>query len=563
MNLRIGLAQINTTVGDLKGNADKVLEFAAKAEDAEVDIVIFPELAVSGYPPEDLLLRQRFLADCLVEIDRIAAGSGEAALVVGFPHGTPEGLFNAAAIVQRGSILGFYHKNLLPNYGVFDEKRYFKPGDSGLVLDFGRGRAAVHICEDTWIAGSRPIECVESTGANLILNLSASPFHRKKMELRRKVLADVNASCGTHTFYVNLVGGQDELVFDGGSMVVSDGGAVLAMADRFREDLLLHDVEIQGAKALPGCENGWEIIQVRTREAGERMPIRPRRLPAMVPEEEVYEALVLGTRDYLHKNGFSHALLGISGGIDSALVAAIARDALGPDNVTGVTMPGPYTSDETRLDADVLADNLGIELYEFPIGPLTDAYAEALKKPFDGTDRGVAEENIQARIRGNLLMALSNKFGWMVLNTGNKSETAVGYCTLYGDMAGGLSVLMDVPKTLVYELSSWRNRQPDGPVIPESTMERPPTAELREGQKDSDSLPEYDRLDPILEAYVEQDAGPGEIIRDKADAETVRRVLNMVDAAEYKRRQAPPGLKITPKAFGRDRRLPITNRYKR
>ncbi len=562
--IRIALAQINTTVGDITGNGDRVLEALRRAESEGADLVVFPELTLSGYPPEDLLLRKRFIEDCRAGLERVAAGTGETAAVVGFPHAGGDDLFNAAAVVQGGKVLGVYRKNLLPNYGVFDETRYFRAGDRGMVLQIGAVRAAVHICEDSWITGSRPVECVRETGSNLILNLSASPYQMGKMEVRREVLSAVNARCGTPSFYVNLVGGQDELVFDGGSMVVSGDGALLAMAERFREDLLLYDVEFPSgpdAAEKPEENGDWDLVRIEPAAERERRPIRTRTFRSLGREEEVYGALVLGVKDYFRKNGFSRALLGLSGGIDSALVAAIARDAFGPDKVIGVTMPSRFTSDGTRSDAGRLADCLGIELLEIPIEPLRGAYDEALEPFFAGAEPGVAEENTQARIRGNLLMALSNKFGWLVLSTGNKSETAVGYCTLYGDMAGGLAVLMDVPKTLVYALSRWRNGWPDGPAIPESIIERPPSAELREDQKDSDSLPDYELLDQILEAYVEHDLDAAAIAARTGDEETVRRVIRLVDRNEYKRRQAPPGIKITPKAFGRDRRIPITNRF--
>ena len=563
--IRIALAQINTTVGDITGNGERVLEALRGARSEGADLVAFPELTLSGYPPEDLLLRKRFIEDCRSELERVAAGTGETAAVVGFPEAEGDDLFNAVAVVQNGKILGIYRKNLLPNYGVFDEKRYFRAGERGMVLQIGAVRVAVHICEDTWITGSHPVECVRETGSNLILNLSASPYQMGKMEVRREVLSAVNARCGTPSFYVNLVGGQDELVFDGGSMVVSGDGDLLAMAERFREDLLLYDVEFPSgpAAAKESEEDGdWDLVPVEPAASKERLPIRTRTICSPGREEEVYGALVLGVKDYFRKNGFSRALLGLSGGIDSALVAAIARDAFGPDKVVGVTMPSRFTSGETRSDAGRLADRLGIELLEIPIEPLCESYGEALEPFFAGTGPGVAEENIQARVRGNLLMALSNKFGWLVLSTGNKSETAVGYCTLYGDMAGGLAVLKDVPKTLVYDLSRWRNGWPDGPAIPESIIKRPPSAELREDQKDSDSLPDYDLLDQILEAYVEHDLDADAIAARFGDGETVRRVIRLVDRNEYKRRQAPPGIKITPKAFGRDRRIPITNRYR-
>lgn len=560
--IRIALAQINTTVGDIRGNGVRVREALRRAEGEGADLVAFPELTLSGYPPEDLLLRPAFLEDCRKELERIASETGKTAVVVGFPDRTDEGIFNGAGVLQDGRVVARYHKNLLPNYGVFDEQRYFRAGARGLVLDMGPLRIAVHICEDSWISGSRPVECAREMGADLILNISASPYHRGKMEIRREVLTSVSARCGTPSFYVNLVGGQDELVFDGGSMVVSGGGALLAVADRFAEDMLLYDVDAREGAPRPPAEGEWDSALLEPPAPRERMPIRGRTPEELAPEEEVYSALVLGTRDYFRKNGFTKAVLGVSGGIDSALVAAVAKDALGPDCVAGVTMPSRYTSDETRADAHRLADALGIDLLEIPIGPVLEGYLSALAPHLGGGGPDVTEENLQARIRGNYLMALSNRHGWLVLSTGNKSETAVGYCTLYGDMAGGLAILKDVPKTLVYALSRWRNAGPGGVVIPGSILAREPSAELKEDQKDSDSLPPYSVLDKILEAYVEHDLDAEAIIERTGDPDTVRRVLLLVDRNEYKRRQAPPGIKITPKAFGRDRRLPITNRYR-
>ncbi|MBN1827341.1 MAG: NAD+ synthase [Candidatus Eisenbacteria bacterium] len=567
MKLRIGLAQINTTVGDLHGNAERMIERALVAEEAGADLVAFPELAVSGYPPEDLLFRGDFLEGCRDAVERIAASSGEAALVVGFPERDGEGVYNAAAILQRGRIRGVYRKNVLPNYGVFDENRYFRSGFRGMLLEMSGARIAIHVCEDSWRSGGAPVERVRAAGAGLLLNISASPYSMGKMEIRRRTLAEAVAVGGAPVAYVNLVGGQDELVFDGGSIIVGAGGAVLAEARRFEEDLLLYGLDFGGTAAAESRDDAdgragtWDRVSLVPRSGGERPPLSAAPVERIGADEEVYRALLLGTRDYVRKNGFRRVVVGVSGGIDSALVAVIARDALGGENVIGVTMPSRFTSEGTRGDADALAERLGMEWIALPIEPVVRAYEELLAGPFAEREPDVTEENIQARVRGNLLMALSNKFGWLVLSTGNKSETAVGYCTLYGDMAGGLAVLKDVPKTLVYRLARWRNARPDGPVIPEGILERPPTAELRPDQKDSDSLPEYDRLDPIIEEYVERDADPRRIAERLADPETVRRVVRLVDGNEYKRRQAPPGIKITPKAFGKDRRMPITNRY--
>ncbi len=562
--VRIALAQINTTVGDLSGNERLVLEYARQAEKAGASLIAFPELTLSGYPPEDLLLRRRFLADCEATLSNLARQSGDTALLVGLPLMEGGELYNAAAILQRGAVRGIYRKANLPNYGVFDEKRYFEPGERGLVIDMEGVRIGVHICEDSWEVDSQPTTALSRAGLDGVLNISASPYHREKYDHRISVLGDVARRCGAPVLYVNLIGGQDEFVFDGGSVVVSPDGTIDMRSRRFEEDLLLVDLEKVEGK---GGANQTDLLdQVSLDPVGGEMPSLPvsppgRRAPGR-QEEEIYRAVVLGTGDYLRKNGFTRALVGVSGGIDSALVAAIACDALGNEKVVGVTMPSRFTSKGTLGDAGELADRLGMKLIEIPIEKLVGAFDEALAGQFAETEEGVAEENIQARARGNLLMALSNKFGWIVLNTGNKSETAVGYSTLYGDMVGGLAVIGDLPKTMVYRLARWRNEQPGGPVIPESTITRAPSAELRHDQKDTDSLPAYEQLDAILEAFVERDLDAEAIAEELGDAETVRSVLRLVDRAEYKRRQAPPIIKITPKAFGRDRRLPITNRYR-
>ena len=561
--IRIALAQINTTVGDLAGNEQLIRERTGQAESAGASLIAFPELTLSGYPPEDLLLRGRFITDCEAVLSRLAADSGDTAMLVGLPRRAGGKLYNAAALLHRGEIRGVYHKANLPNYGVFDEKRYFEPGERGLVIDANGFRLGVHICEDSWEPDRGPTPGLAAAGLAAVLNISASPYHREKYDDRIRVLGEVARRCNAPLFYVNLIGGQDEIVFDGGSVVISPAGTVEMRSRRFEEDLLFVDLAegSGGEREIPA-----ELDLVRLDRVERILPAPPPELPGKkIPgpeEEEIYCAIVLGAGDYLRKNGFSRAVLGVSGGIDSALVAAIACDALGNRNVVGVTMPSRFTSKGTRTDAGELADRLGIELIEIPIEKLVGAFGEALAEQFAGTEEGIAEENIQARVRGNLLMALSNKFGWIVLNTGNKSETAVGYSTLYGDMAGGLAVIGDLPKTLVYRLARWRNDQPGGPVIPESIITRPPSAELRPDQKDTDSLPDYEQLDAILEAFVERDLHAEAIAEELGDEQTVRRVLRLVNRAEYKRRQAPPIIKITPKAFGRDRRLPITNRYR-
>ena len=536
--MRIALAQINTTVGDLEGNVAKIIENIDRAREANADIVTFPELAISGYPPEDLLLKSGFLMDTRIALEKVICKCQNIVAVVGFADTIKKDVYNAAAVIDDGKLVGIYHKAELPNYGVFDEKRYFRTGsECSSLFEINGVLLTLSICEDVWIEGSAAELCAISNKAKIVLNISASPFHAGKLNERREILTSFARRTKAYICYNNLIGGQDELVFDGGSLVVTPQGEVVASAKRFEEDLLLVDIE-------PG-DNDDKIPMTKAPELG--------RL------EEIYKALVLGTRDYMGKNGFKKAVIGLSGGIDSSLTAVIAVDALGAENVIGVTMPSQYTSTETRSDAEILAKNLNIKFLNIPIKPVFTAYAEILHEAFGEGKPGIEMENLQARIRGNILMALSNKFGWLVLTTGNKSEMAVGYCTLYGDMAGGFAVIKDVPKVLVYELSEYVNK--DREIIPASVIERPPTAELRPNQKDEDSLPPYAILDPILQAYVEEDKSPDRIIANGFNAKTVKEIARMVDRSEYKRRQAPPGVKITPKAFGRDRRLPITNRY--
>jgi NAD+ synthase (glutamine-hydrolysing) len=538
--LRIAQAQVNVTVGDLAGNVARIAAAVDRAAEAGADVVAFPELAVSGYPPEDLLLRPAFIRDCRAAVEGLAGGCRALTALVGFPEAGESGLFNAAAVLTDGRVDCVYRKAELPNYGVFDEKRYFSPGDVPLVIERGGARLGVTICEDIWVRGGRVGGWARKSSADLVLNLSASPFHAGKLDERLAAVGSFAARTGVPVCYTNLVGGQDELVFDGGSLVLSPDGRVLASAARFEEDLLIADFRISPGGGLDFAEGPAA--------------------PELGRLEEVRAALVLGTRDYVRKNGFEKAVIGLSGGVDSALTAALAVEALGAANVVGVTMPSKFTSDETRSDAEKLAANLGVELLTVPIKSMHGAYLEALADQL-GDDPGVAGENIQARVRGNILMALSNSKGWLVLTTGNKSESAVGYCTLYGDTAGGFAVIKDVFKTAVYELCAEINRTAGRELIPASIIERPPSAELSPGQRDEDSLPPYAVLDPILRAYVEEDRSPEAIAGEGFDAELVARVVRMVDRAEFKRRQTPPGVKITPKAFGRDRRLPITNRY--
>jgi NAD+ synthase (glutamine-hydrolysing) len=542
--VRIALGQLNLTVGDLDGNVEKMAALAREANGHGADLICFPELAITGYPPEDLVLRSSFVEDNLRATEELARlTDGGAAVITGFVDRSDRGLHNAAGLLRGGRIEARYHKHKLPNYGVFDEQRYFVQGEEGCIFGLGDSSLGISVCEDAWKPGP-PFD--EYAGkVQVIPNINASPYHRKKTRERIDICAARARETGAWIVYVNCVGGQDELVFDGGSIVVAPNGELAWRADVFEEDLLVVDIP-------------------DTDQTGEkpRLP-DPEREPWPEGVEEVYGAVVLGLGDYVRKNGFGEVVLGLSGGIDSALTATVASDALGPESVRGLAMPSPYSSPESLADAEDAARRLGIRLDVIPIGDLFAAYRDALKEVFADSEENVAEENLQARIRGNLLMALSNKYGSMVLATGNKSELAVGYSTLYGDLAGGFAPLLDVPKTMVYELCRWRNQQTDPSPIPESVLDKPPSAELRPGQKDTDSLPPYEVLDPIIEDYVEEDRSPEEIVKAGADPELVARVVAMIDRAEYKRRQAPPGVKITPKAFGRDRRLPITNAYQR
>ncbi|HGJ66255.1 TPA: NAD+ synthase [bacterium] len=549
--LRVALAQINPTVGDFKNNIDKIVNAIEQAKEACADVITFPELSLCGYPPEDLLLRPKFMRDNRNALESVIEHTEDIIAVIGFADLMDGNVYNSAALINNCKLVSIYHKVELPNYGVFDEKRYFTSGNGCLTFDINGIKASVNICEDIWIKGSKVEDCVRDNNVKVTLNLSSSPFHAGKLSLRRDILASFARRTNTYVCYNNLVGGQDELVFDGGSLIVSPQGQIIASAKRFEEEILITDIDI----------NGSDNIELKTKDA-ECSIYHPTIAPELGRIEEVYDALVLGTRDYIRKNGFKKVILGLSGGIDSSITAAIAVSALGKENVIGVTMPSQYTSSETRSDAQILAEKLGIQFMTIPISPVFTTYLDILKEPFGEGKAGIEVENLQARIRGNILMALSNKFGWLVLTTGNKSETAVGYCTLYGDMAGGFAVIKDVPKTLVYELSEYFNKKNNAEIIPESVFKRPPTAELRPNQKDEDSLPPYPILDPILRAYVEEDKSIDDIISYGFNAETVKDVIRLVDRSEYKRRQAPPGVKITPKAFGRDRRLPITNRYR-
>jgi NAD+ synthase (glutamine-hydrolysing) len=564
--VRVAAAQLNLVVGDLEGNAARIIDAYDRAEDAGCDLVAFPELAITGYPPEDLLLRPAFVEQAAETLDKVAARTGRAAAVIGFPEADRD-LFNAAAVCANGKVMGVYRKHLLPNYAVFDEERYFEPSDvDGPLFVVGGVRTAVSICEDAW-SPTGPILTQAAGGAELVVSINASPYYAGRLRERETMLATRAADASVPILYVNLVGGQDELVFDGASMLVDEEGYILARAKQFEEELLIVDLDVRPAfrrRALDprGRSRAPQLpeVPVSDAELAERMA-EPRVEPPLAPVREVYEALVVGTRDYVRKNGFSDVLIGLSGGIDSSLVAVIAADALGSEHVHGVLMPSRFSSTGSVTDADALAANLGIPTLTIPIEPAHEAFLEMLAAPLQEHEAGLAEENLQARIRGTILMTLSNKLGHMVLTTGNKSEMATGYSTLYGDMAGGFAVIKDVPKMLVYALARDRNERAGHAAIPESVLEKPPSAELRPDQRDSDSLPDYAELDPILEGYVEDDKSVADLETEGHDPELVRRVAKLVDRNEYKRRQAPPGVRVSPKAFGKDRRLPITNRW--
>jgi NAD+ synthase (glutamine-hydrolysing) len=574
-SIRIALAQMETVVGDISGNLRKILSWVHRARELRADLVCFPELALTGYPPEDLLLMPHFIEKNLQALEELAEATRDIYAVVGFVE-RQDDIFNSAAVLGEGRLLATYRKHFLPTYGVFDEDRYFQAGRQALVLELEGVRVGLTICEDLWYpAGPGRIEALQG-GAQVLLNLSSSPYHMGKGRAREQMLATRAADNGVFLAYLNRVGGQDELVFDGQSLLMSPHGEVLARAECFEEEMLCFDLEVtpvlRTRLADPrrrkeklfeeGHAQGLEVRKLKGLPLRERLPQAFTLHEPLGLEEEVLRALVTGTRCYVRNNGFKKVVVGLSGGVDSALTAAIAVQALGPEAVVGVLMPSQYTSQRSLEDARAVGRNLGIELLEIPIREIHESYLGMLAAHFTGLQPDVTEENLQARIRGNLLMALSNKFGWLVLTTGNKSETSTGYCTLYGDMAGGFGIIKDVPKTLVYRLAGFINKREGQDLIPRSVLERPPTAELREGQLDTDTLPPYEVLDPILQAYVEEEMGPEEIQRRGFDRQTVLRVIRMVDQSEYKRRQSPPGIKITPRAFGKDRRLPITNRYR-
>ena len=573
---RLALAQINSTVGDISGNTQTILKYIDMAREAKADLVAFPELAITGYPPEDLLLKPAFLQANLDAMHRVIAAAKGIAVVVGFVH-VARDTSNAAAIGYDGNLIDIYKKLYLPNYGVFDEDRYFRRGDTCPVYTINGTGVGINICEDIWYPVG-PAVLQRESGAEVIVNINASPFYVEKGYQKEKMIATRAMDNGVFVAYLNTIGGQDELVFDGASVIYNMDGEKLAQGAFFQEEMVVADLDVESVfrsrlrDPRPRKENPAmldEIGKARTIQVSGFEPKSYLDLPTVVPsvslttEEEVYQALVLGTRDYVLKSGFTKTLVGLSGGIDSALTSVIAADALGPENVIGVTMPSRYSSEGSVSDSEHLAKNLGIQIWNLPIELAHTAFSEMLDPYFEGTNPGVAEENLQARIRGNVIMSLSNKFGWLVLTTGNKSEMAMGYATLYGDMAGGFAVLKDVPKTLVYRLSNWRNQSgTPSAVIPEAIITKPPSAELKPDQLDQDTLPPYDYLDPIIKAYVEDDLSYLDMIQLGFDPAIVKQVMSYVDRNEYKRRQAPPGVKITPKAFGKDRRLPIVNSYR-
>jgi len=576
-NIRVAIAQINTIVGDIKGNSRKIKRNIKKAHDNHADIVVFPELTITGYPPEDLLYRHDFIEENLTALNKIAKYSkGKDILVIlGFVDLDTD-IYNAAASIYNGQIINIYHKIFLPNYGVFDEKRYFQSGKRLSIINYKGIKLGITICEDIWYPGGPAYYETIIKNAELIVNISASPYTIGKDSKRQEMIKTRCRDNVTTVVYCNLVGGQDELVFDGNSMIVNEEGNIIAKLSSFSEELGIGDLNVKDT-----LKKRLKDIRIRELRASEiatpysfvsydikatsSIGKKKNKMNFLIKrqytntEEEVFDALVCGTRDYVKKNGFKKVIIAISGGIDSALVSVIASKAIGVGNITGLFLPSQFTASESERDATMLAKNLGIELIKLPIKPLYDSYMDILKNIFKGTKFGVAEENLQARIRGNIVMALSNKFGWLVLTTGNKSEMSVGYATLYGDMAGGFAVIKDVPKTMVYNISEWINKK--WHLIPENILLRPPTAELRPNQKDTDSLPEYGILDPILKMYIEQDYSISDIINSGFKENEVKRVARMVRKNEYKRRQSPIGIKITERSFGKDRRYPITNGF--
>jgi len=575
--IRVGLAQINAKVGDIEGNLNKILAYISSAKNFGVDILCFPELSVTGYPPEDLLLKPNFINDSIDTIDEIRKASGNITVIVGFPD-KKEDIYNAAAIIHDKKVIDVYHKRYLPNYGVFDENRYFQSGTRAPVYKLDDVIFGVNICEDIWYPGDPTRRQALLGDAQIIVNISSSPYYASKVASRERMLMTRARDNSVNVVFCNMVGGQDELVFDGHSVVIGESGDIIARAKSFEEDLLIADINVnrvfrsrihdprrrKARHTLESHSEKAEVIDIEGQQSKDKAktPIKSRIEEFNNKEEEILRALVLGTKDYVTKNGFKKVAIGLSGGIDSALVAAVAVDALGNKNVIGVAMPSIYSSRGSVSDSEKLAHNLGIELVNIPINKTFSSYNEMFSDVFKGKKQDITEENLQARIRGNILMSLSNKFGWLILTTGNKSEMSVGYCTLYGDMAGGFAVIKDVPKTIVYQLSNFYNKSKSKVIIPNSILNKPPSAELRPDQLDTDSLPPYEVLDPILKAYVEDDLSTEEIVSQGYKKSLVQKIIRMVDQNEYKRRQAPPGIKITARAFGKDRRFPITNFYK-
>ena len=574
--LRIGLCQINTTVGNIEGNTKKIIAYIAKGKKVGADLLAFPEMAVTGYPPEDLLLMPKFIETNLKAINQIAKATTSVTAIVGFVNKEGD-IFNSAALLHEGKLIDVYSKMYLPNYGVFDEDRYFQAGKENFIFTLKSIPIGLSICEDLWYPGDPIRTQALYGGAELIINISSSPYHAGKSAFRDKMISTRASDNSAIIAYCNLVGGQDELVFDGGSLIIDQRGELVVRGKQFEEDLILVDLDMEAVfrmrlhdprirrEKLSEEEKGLRRIELTEQSHSirkKRSPIPKRDSKPLDRLPEIYTALVLGTGDYIRKNGFRRILIGLSGGIDSALTAAIAVDALGKKGVVGVAMPSQYSSKSSREDARLLAKNLGIQFLTVPITDIFQAYLKTLSSSFKGPKPDVTEENIQARIRGNILMALSNKFGWLVVTTGNKSEMSVGYCTLYGDMAGGYAVLKDVPKTLVYELAKYKNKKEGKTIIPKNVFMKAPSAELRPHQKDEDSLPPYPVLDPILQAYVEEDKGVEEIVKMGFKEGMIKEVIQMVDRNEYKRRQSPPGVKITHRALGKDRRLPVTNQYR-
>lgn len=577
-SLRIALAQINPTIGDFEGNTSKIFSCITKAKKAGVHLIAFPELAITGYPPEDLLLKTEFIEDNLEALKKIQKNVGDITVIVGFVD-RKDDIYNSAAIIYNKKLIDTYHKMYLPNYGVFDEFRYFQAGTRCPIYQIGDAWIGVNICEDIWYPEG-PARLQALAGAEVIININASPYHIGKGKFREDMLSTRASDNLVMVAYLNTVGGQDELVFDGHSIIIDQNGKVIVRGKQFEEDLIIADLDLEGIMMgrLHAPRRRQEVMKLE-KGAVEKITIPTEKIPGgkktklylqvssirdmiLEPVEEVYKALVLGTSDYVNKNGFKGVVIGLSGGIDSAFVTCIAADALGKENVTGLFMPSPYTSRESIEDVYALTENLGIRLIEISIDNIFHSYLDTLRKEFQGLPADATEENIQARIRGNILMAFSNKFGWLVLTTGNKSEMSVGYATLYGDMAGGFAVIKDVPKTMVYELCKWKNKRAGRIAIPERMFLKEPSAELKPDQKDSDTLPPYPVLDPILKAYIEDDKRFEEILSLGCEVECAQKVIRMVDKSEYKRRQSPPGIKITQRAFGRDRRFPITNKYR-